>query len=178
MDVKKKKAAAIFEWYDLAVFSLAIMIFFFLFCVRVLSASGVSMEPTIESGDRVAIQTAFYTPKAGDVIVIDSYTAYGDPLVKRIIGMPGDVVDIDFISGIVSVNGTALEESYTAALTQLNYDVQFPVTVPEGCVFIMGDNRMLSLDSRSSQVGFIDKRAIVGKAFFCVMPLNRMGFIK
>ena len=95
--------------------------------------------------------------------MIDAYTAYGDPLVKRVIGIEGDTIDIDFQNGIVYLNGEALEEPYTAEPTYLQESVTFPVTVPEGCLFVMGDNRNHSTDSRDDRVGFVDERDVLGR---------------
>ena len=96
---------------------------------------------------------------------------------KRIIAMGGDTVDIDFDMGQVTVNGEVLDEPYISAPTQQSFDVEFPLTVPEGQVFLMGDNRPHSTDSRSSQVGFVDERSILGKVLFRIAPFNRLGKI-
>ena len=98
-------------------------------------------------------------------------------MVKRIIALGGDTVDIDFETGAVTLNGAVLEEPYISAPTTTGYDVEFPVTVPEGCVFVMGDNRPRSLDGRSTEVGFIDERDILGKVLLRVFPLSSFGKI-
>lgn len=177
MDPKKNREDALFEWYDSLVFALAVIVLVFVFAVRVITVSGLSMVPTLHDGDRVAVQSMFYTPERGDVIVIDGYIEYGDPLVKRIIAVGGDTVNIDFASGAVSVNGNVLSEPYISAPTTQNFDVVFPVTVPQGCVFVMGDNRPNSKDSRSTEIGFLDARDILGKVLFRVLPLSRAGGI-
>ena len=97
------------------------------------------------------------------------------PIIKRVIGLSGDTIDIDFDNGFVYVNGEKLTEPYIAEPTHEYYDVEFPVTVPEGHIFVMGDNRNVSLDSRSSKVGFADKRFVLGKAFFRLF--KETGFI-
>ena len=112
------------------------------------------------------------------MVIVDSYTAYGKPLVKRVIAKGGDVVNIDYQVGTVSVNGEVLQEAYIAEPTYLGYDVTFPYTVPEGTVFVMGDNRNASLDSRSSYVGCIDKRDILGKVLLCFLPFSDFGVVK
>lgn len=141
MEPKQSKENALFEWYDSLVFALAVIVLFFVFAVRIITVSGVSMQPTLYGGDRVAVQSMLYTPQRGDVVVVDGYINYGDPLVKRIIALGGDTVDINFETGAVTLNGAVLEEPYISAPTTTGYDVEFPVTVPEGCVFVMGDNR-------------------------------------
>lgn len=165
----------LFEWYDSLVFALTVIVLVFVFCVRIITVSGYSMEPTLYWGDRVAVQSMLYTPRRGDVVVMDGYINYGDPLVKRIIAVGGDTLDIDFDTGTVTLNGEVLDEPYISAPTTARYDVSFPVTVPEGQVFVMGDNRPRSLDSRSSEVGFIDQRDILGKVLARVFPLNAFG---
>ena len=177
MEPKQSKENALFEWYDSLVFALAVIVLFFVFAVRIITVSGVSMQPTLYGGDRVAVQSMLYTPQRSDVVVVDGYINYGDPLVKRIIALGGDTVDINFETGAVTLNGAVLEEPYISAPTTTGYDVEFPVTVPEGCVFVMGDNRPRSLDGRSTEVGFIDERDILGKVLLRVFPLSSFGKI-
>lgn len=117
-----------------------------------------------------------YTPQRGDVVVVDGYSIRR-PVVKLHIALGGDTVDINFETGAVTLNGAVLEEPYISASTTTGYDVEFPVTVPEGCVFVMGDNRPRSLDGRSTEVGFIDERDILGKVLLRVFPLSSFGKI-
>lgn len=177
-DPKQAKENGLFEWYDSMVFALTAIVLVFVFLVRIITVSGYSMEPTLLWNDRVAVQSLPYTPERGDVVVLDGYTDYGDPLVKRIIAVGGDTLDIDFSTGTVTLNGEQLDEPYISAPTSRSYDVIFPVVVPEGYVFVMGDNRPNSLDSRSSEVGFIDERDILGKVLLRVFPLGRFGAIQ
>ena len=174
-DGHKKHNPEWFEWYDAAVFGLAVIVLCFTFVVRIVTVDGHSMEPTLSSGQRVAVQSAFYRPQRGDVVVVDSYSRYGDMLVKRVVGVGGDVIDIDFESGIVYRNGEALEEPYVLGPTTLSYDIQFPITVPQGSVFLLGDNRNGSKDSRDAGVGTIDEGYVLGKAVFSIFPLSRFG---
>ena len=119
-----------------------------------------------------------YTPQRGDVVVVDGYINYGDPLVKRIIALGGDTVDINFETGAVTLNGAVLEEPYISAPTTTGYDVEFPVTVPEGCVFVMGDNRNNSTDSRDSRLGIVDERCILGHVLRVVFPFSEFGSVE
>lgn len=166
------------EWYDALVFALLVFIVGFSFLFRIIVVNGISMVPTLSPNDRLIIWAAGYTPEQGDVIVVDGYIDYGKPLVKRVIAMGGDTVDIDFDAGVVYVNDVAQWETYVAAPTYLQGDVSFPLTVPEGSVFVMGDNRNESKDSRSSDIGFIDERDILGKAVFRISPLDQIGGIQ
>ena len=111
MEPKQSKENALFEWYDSLVFALAVIVLFFVFAVRIITVSGVSMQPTLYGGDRVAVQSMLYTPQRGDVVVVDGYINYGDPLVKRIIALGGDTVDINFETGAVTLNGAVLEDN-------------------------------------------------------------------
>ena len=156
---------------------LVLVLVFSLF-FRIIQVDGESMVPTLQNGDKLIVWGAGYEPQRGDVVIVDSYTAYGKPLVKRVIAKGGDVVNIDYQAGTVSVNGEVLQEAYIAEPTYLGYDVTFPYTVPEGTVFVMGDNRNASLDSRSSYVGCIDERDILGKVLLCFLPFSDFGVVK
>jgi len=118
-------------------------------------------------------------PQYGDVIVAskDGFDD-GKPIIKRVIATEGQVVDIDFAAGIVYVDGEALEEPYTLTATNLDEGVDFPLTVEEGCLFVMGDNRNWSKDSRSPEIGLVDKREILGKALFLFFPGNDGGNVE
>ena len=155
------------------VFLLAAVIVVFLLCFRVVVVSGTSMNSTLLDGDYLLlIGDLFYRePQRGDVIVAskDSFDN-GAPIVKRVIATEGQTVDIDFRAGIVYVDGVALDEPYTMTPTNLEEGVKFPVTVSEGCIFVMGDNRNGSKDSRNPEIGMIDKREVLGKVVFLFLP--------
>ena len=152
-----------------------------LLLVRVVIVSGPSMNATLVDGDYLLlISNVFYkTPQQGDVIVA-SKDAFknGEPIIKRVIATEGQTVDIDFNAGIVYVDGVALDEPYTNTPTNLEEGIRFPVVVKEGCVFVMGDNRNSSKDSRNPEIGQIDCREILGKAVFLIFPGNNGGAIK
>lgn len=173
-----KYAKECFDWYETFVMALAGVVLLSLFGVRMAQVSGRSMEPTLYGGEQVLVQTLTAQPKHGDIVVADGYIPYGDPIIKRIIGMGGDEIDIDFETGVVKRNGEILQEPYIADATKLSFDVEFPVIVPKGHVFLMGDNRPGSKDSRSSEIGMIDERALLGKVILRTGPLNRFGVVK
>lgn len=144
------------------------LVFTFLF--RMVDVDGDSMLNTLSHGDWLCISSLYFEPEYGDIVIISRETTNERPLVKRIIGKENDVVDIDFATNTVSVNGQVLDEPYIAEPTERFFDVQFPITVPEGCVFVMGDNRNHSLDSRSSLVGCVEINRILGKVLVRVTP--------
>ena len=152
----------------LGVFMLIYTLFF-----RVVVVKGGSMNDTLVDGDRLLLISGllYQNPQRGDIVVAakDSFRD-GEPIIKRVIATEGQVVDIDFKTGAVYVDGELLYETYISTPTTHYEGVNFPVTVPEGCVFVMGDNRGDSLDSRSTQIGFIDEREILGKAVLLVFP--------
>ena len=168
----------VFEWYEALISAALVLVLIFSFFFRIIQVDGESMVPTLQNGDKLVVWGAGYEPQRGDVVIVDSYTAYGKPLVKRVIAKGGDTVSIDYETGTVMVNGEVLQEDYIAEPTYLGYDVEFPYTVPEGTVFVMGDNRNASLDSRSTYVGCIDERDILGRVLLCFMPFTDFGVVK
>ncbi len=145
----------------------------FLLLFRMAVVSGASMQSTLESGDVLILRNKAISPSMeyGDIVVLSKASFDdGEPLIKRIIATEGQEVDIDFDTGIVYVDGKPLDEPYTNTLTTLSEGTSFPLTVEEGCVFVMGDNRNHSRDSRDPAIGQIDCRQIVGKAVFLLIP--------
>ena len=160
------------------VYLLVLAIVLLLLCFRVVVVLGSSMNSTLLDGDYLLLlsSTFYRTPKQGDIIVASKETFDGGkPIVKRIIAVENQVVDIDFGAGIVYVDNQPLSEPYTLTLTTNDEGTQFPLTVDEGCVFVLGDNRENSLDSRSREIGLIDCREIVGKAIFLFFPGTNKG---
>ena len=144
-----------------------------LFCFRIVIVSGSSMKATLLDGDYLLLlsSTFYRSPERGDIVVISkSSFDKGEPIVKRVIATEGQKVDIDFEKGIVYVDGKALEEPYTFTPTTNAEGITFPVTVDDGCIFVLGDNRGISLDSRSREIGMIDCREVIGKAIFLFFP--------
>lgn len=165
------------EWFDTVALAVAAVAILFTVVVRIVMVDGASMEPTLLNGERLLI-TPMGTLQYGDIVVIDGYIPHGKPLVKRVIGMAGDEINIDFVSGVVYRNGIALEEPYTAEPTYAYEGMDFPITVPEHQLFIMGDNRNHSLDSRDPEVGCVDTRDVLGRVVWRILPLNKAGAIE
>ncbi len=177
----------IFEWLDVIITAIIAVVIIFSLIFRVATIDGPSMENTFFTGDKVIISNFLYTPKHGDVVVVSRNadnsveTLSDEPIIKRVIAVAGQKVDIDFEKGIVFVDDVALDEPYTKTPTNVNYDLQFPVYVPEGCIFVLGDNRNESLDSRASAIGhngMIDTRYVIGRAVVRIFPLSEAGLVK
>lgn len=175
---QRERNTAILEWFDAVIFALVLVLVLLVVAVRTVRVDGSSMVPTLTDGDQLLAYSLGYTPQRGDVIVVDGYTQYGEPLVKRVIGVGGDQIDINFATGQVYVNGTLLDEPYISAPTTRSADVTFPLIVPEGQLFVMGDNRPYSMDSRYSEIGFIDERDVLGKVFMRLLPIGTTGKIE
>ena len=167
------RGQGLLEWYEALISAALVLVLVFSFFFRIIQVDGESMVPTLENGDKLVVWGAGYEPQRGDVVIVDSYTSYGKPLVKRVIAKGGDTVSIDYATGTVAVNGEVLQEDYIAEPTYLGYDVTFPYTVPEGTVFVMGDNRNNSKDSRNPMVGALERKMIKGHVRCVVFPLNK-----
>ena len=145
----------------------------FLLVFRIIVVSGSSMKQTLIDGDYLLLlSNVFYKePQRGDIVVISKRSFdNGKPIVKRVIATEGQTVDIDFDAAVVYVDGLALEEPYINTPTNVSEGTQFPLTVEEGCIFVLGDNRGVSRDSRDPAIGQIDKREVLGKALYLIFP--------
>ena len=155
------------------VYMLAAIMLVFLLLFRMVIVSGYSMYETLHDGDwLLLVSNVFYQePEYGDIIVASKESFHnGEAIVKRVIATEGQIVDIDFNAGIVYVDGKALDEPYTFTPTNYPEGVSFPLLVKENCVIALGDNRNDSKDSRHPDIGQIDKREILGKAIFLIIP--------
>ena len=150
----------------------------FVFAIRLVGVVGDSMYPTLHDGDKLTLLSNFlYEPKVGDIVVVKAIAYDDDPIVKRVIADENQVVDINFQTGEVFVDGKRMDEPYIAELTHREEGMQFPLTVPENCIFVLGDNRQHSTDSRHPAIGCVDKRYVLGKAMQILLPFERIGGI-
>lgn len=181
------------EWVETIVFAFFAVILLFTFVVREAFVDGDSMNDTLSDGDKLIVSHLFYEPKAKDIVIINCRNGYTynenheliknkgleKAIVKRVIATGGQTVDINFELGTVTVDGKILDEPYIKDLTKVDeHGHEFPVTVPQGYVFVMGDNRMNSTDSRSPSVGFVPEEEVLGKVVFRFMPLESFGKVE
>ncbi len=198
-ETKKETAAnahtaanEVFEWLESILMAVVVIVLVFTFIIRVNTVDGTSMEPTLSGGQKLLVTDLFYTPDYNDIVIIQAARLDGGkPIVKRIIGLPGDKIKIDFTEGIVYRNGKALEikseghvlyEDGHAINTLTTNNIEMisgeEYTVPEESYFVLGDNRNNSTDSRKiSAVGFVNKDYIAGRAIFSIFPFNKFGFM-
>lgn len=170
---EERSGRELYDWIQCLIVALIICVVLFVFFVRVIDVVGTSMNPTLNNGDKMLVSGLLYTPSAGDVVVFKKNEYDPDrALVKRVIATEGQVINIDFENGIVYVDGNAIQEDYIKELTYNKIDFIGPKTVPEGCVFVMGDNRNASIDSRKTEIGMVDTRLILGRAYFVIYPIE------
>ena len=169
----EKEGRDLYEWVQALVCSVLTVELVFTFGIRLIGVDGHSMVPTLQDGDRLLVTTSLLSGdyEYGDIVIIQKGAlAGGEPIVKRVIATGGQTVDIDFETGAVYVDGTLLQEDYINELTFVEEGTEFPLTVPEGSIFVMGDNRNHSSDSRDASLGTVDTRYVIGRAVILAFP--------
>lgn len=186
-----------YEWIRCVIVAVIVCVLVFILVARVIDVQGNSMYPTLESGDKIIITRLAGGYEQGDIVVLKAKNYKKEPLVKRVIGTGGQTVELNFADQTVSVDGQVLDEPYIYERIFDRYEIVNPlyydiygidkdkdvgddwvrVTVPEGYVFVMGDNRNNSSDSRMSKIGFVDTRDVMGKVIFRIFPFNKIGAI-
>ena len=173
IDKKKQLHLNIYDFASIIMAAFIIITVIFTFVFRLVGVKGQSMESTLFENDwLITMPQEEYV--YGDIVVITEPNYFNEPLIKRVIATEGQTVDIDYASSTVYVDGVALQEPYIneSFILQNNDDIPFPYTVPEGHLFCMGDNRNHSTDSRSTLIGSVDERYILGKAKVRILPFG------
>lgn len=175
---KNKLPVYIFEMFKSVIFLFAIISILFTFFIKDVNIDGQSMKNTLFDGDKAILTSFLYTPEVGDIVAIDAEQQIGKTIIKRVIATEGQTIKIDYDKNRVIVDGIVLDEDYVASPTimpTIGWDV--PETVPVGYVFVMGDNRSVSLDSRSGSIQLIPKTMILGKAQFVIYPFEHFKYL-
>lgn len=169
---EKKTGCELYEWVQALVCSALVVVLVSTFGLRLIGVDGHSMLPTLQHGDRLLVLNSLldHDYQYKDIVVLRKESFGQEPIVKRVIATGGQTVDIDFAQGIVYVDGEALEEDYIYEPTYIEEGTEFPLVVPEGSIFVLGDNRNGSSDSRHSQLGTVDERCVIGKAIWLLFP--------
>ena len=187
---EKNRGRDLYEWVQALVCSVLAVVILFTFVIRLIGVDGHYMVTKLQDGARLLVLNSLLYDdyQYGDIVVLRKDTFLDEPIVKRVIATAGQTVDIDFNTGSVYVDGALLKENYINELTYLEEGTEFPLTVPEGSIFVMGDNRNHSSDSRDSRLGTVDTRYVIGKAVFLAFPgpdivtekcdYSRIGVIK
>ncbi len=168
----------IFEWANAFMVALVVVVLLLTFVWRQVTVSGTSMTDTLNDGDRLIISSFMYKPQYGDIVVVSHGQNYSEPIIKRVIATEGQSLSINYDTEEVSVDGVILDEPYIKGKTiKLRNPLEIPDKIPEGYVFVMGDNRDGSLDSRSTEIGLIPVENIIGKAELRIYPFNKFGSV-
>ena len=167
-------ARELYFWLQTIAVGLVVLILLLVFVARPIRVDGHSMDPTLNDREIMLVRSLGYTPRAGDIVVLHKdFGNVTEPIVKRVIAVEGQTVRIDYAAGAVTVDGAALEEDYILEpMQQQGWQGITELTVPEGSVFVMGDNRNVSDDSRNPSLGAVDCRYILGQAVAVVFPLG------
>lgn len=157
-----------YDWTGTALIALAILSFLIAYVFRIVGVEGSSMQPTLHNGDRLLLSAFDTQYERGDIVVVDRYTK--EPLIKRVIAVGGETVRIDE-DGNVYINDVLIREPYIQGKTELK-EFDGEVMIPRGYLFVMGDNRTVSKDSRMEEVGLVSVKDVVGKTVCCVWPVS------
>lgn len=193
--IRQKLLSTVINFAETMIITMFVVCLIFTYIVKITTINGESMMNTLMPDDRIVITAWYNSPRQGDIVVINAaesvtigengelVTGKGlrHNIVKRIIATEGQSVDIDFEKGIVFIDGKALNEPYILGFTHRDegaFTGKYPVTVPEGYVFVLGDNRINSRDSRSDEIGFVDVDNITGKIIMRIFPLKSFGLVE
>ena len=168
-----------YDWVRCILFAISVVVVCLIFLFRLVDVEGRSMNNTLATNDKVIVTNLFYTPQNNDIVVISHGAEYNSPIIKRVIAVAGQTVKVDYDNDQIIVDGVVLDEPYIEGSTYGNNigDNEIPEVIPEGKIFVMGDNRKDSMDSRSTKIGLIDVDDVIGKAQFVVYPFDHFGYL-
>ena len=168
-----------YDWVRCILFAISVVVVCLIFLFRLVDVEGRSMNNTLATNDKVIVTNLFYTPKNNDIVVISHGAEYNSPIIKRVIAVAGQTVKVDYDNDQIIVDGVVLDEPYIEGSTYGNNigDNEIPEVIPEGKIFVMGDNRKDSMASRSTKIGLIDVDDVIGKAQFVVYPFDHFGYL-
>ena len=171
--------AGVYDWIRCIIFAIAIVVIVLTFVFRLVDVEGTSMCDTLQTKDKVIVTNLLYTPRDNDIVVISHGAEYKKPIIKRVIATEGQTLELDYENEKIIVDGIEIDEPYVKESTfSGNYgNLTPPEVIPEGKIFVLGDNRRISLDSRSSEIGLIDVRDVIGKAQFIAFPFDHFGYL-
>ncbi len=183
-DEKISTTANIFEWLEMIILSACAVLLAFTFLIRPAKVDGASMENTLHDSELLLISDLFFEPERGDILVFQKINAWAhpDPIVKRVIATEGETIDIDFDTWTVTVtdkdgSSRIIEEDYIKLLSDriVTSDLEYPITLGEDELFVMGDNRYNSMDSRDSRIGIVKENEIIGKVLCRIFPFDKIA---
>lgn len=171
--------AGVYDWIRCIIFAIAIVVVCLTFVFRLVDVEGTSMNDTLQTKDKVIVTNMFYQPQDNDIVVISHGAEYKKPIIKRVIATAGQTLELDYENEKIIVDGIEISEPYIKGTTfSGNYGNNvLPNVIPEGKIFVMGDNRQVSLDSRSTEIGLIDVKDVIGKAQFVAFPFSNFGYL-
>ena len=166
----------LFDWLGTLLMAIVVILLVMTFFLRQITVKGHSMDDTLQTQDRLVVASFMYEPKNGDIVVVSHGESYNEPIIKRVIATEGQRLQINYENDEVIVDGVVLKEDYIKGRTiKLQNPTAIPDVIPKGYVFVMGDNREDSLDSRSTRIGLIPVENIIGKAFWRIQPFDTLG---
>lgn len=171
--------AGVYDWIRCVVFAIAIVVICLTFVFRLVDVDGTSMNDTLQTNDKVIVTNLLYQPNNNDIVVISHGAQYKKPIIKRVIAKEGQTIKLDKENDRIIVDGVVIDEPYIKGTTfSGNFgNNEIPDVIPEGKLFVMGDNRQVSLDSRSKDVGLVDIKDVIGKAQIVAFPFNHFGYL-
>ncbi len=175
---QNKLVIGAFDFIKTIIFVMVFVTVVFTYFIRDVNVVGSSMLDTLHAGDKIILTNFNYVPKPGDIVAVNTENLVEKRIIKRVIATEGQLINIDYKTGNVIVDGIVISENYLYSKTNKpDNALKFPCVVPKDHIFVMGDNRLISYDSRYEDIGFIPCDDIIGKAQLIFYPFNRIKYI-